>query len=526
MPASKLKINDTRDIIETWLQNNYSNKDCFIPNKSNLKKYIKSNQFLYNKGLYFWFLNESGFDEFNKLSKIENFNIQFNKISDAKIQYGGEIYKLVYIGQAGADNRKKLNKGTLFSRFDTGHLANSVKPSPSTFRNTLATIISDLTLGKDIEDEINRIMDKYFLVKFIDFIGSFHQVDDDILKHETILINEFRPIFNLDDNPNKSILSHPTYLISKRKKEVNSVNIKLNKTKPKKNRTIRETQNLIKYCEFNFSGAHYKLVHDIKYNLYKNEELINWGVKTIIRDFIVHNQLPITIISNNGNGEKNTNQLAGDLLNYLYGSINSDSNTTLDLNNQLDLSDLNKSRTLIIINCTADKNEGGSDNQVFDFFDNDKNIISLRSKIDELFPLDKNNTLLMPAINRYSGHWPNKFHELKLLYRLNDLNKKKKLYFIIISARYGVIDFFKTIPMYDLKIDKTGGLFGTTIEKSVNDYIEKYKINKVFNFCSKEYNSSAFPNLNSKWISPNRKRGQSQHYVGNWISDVITSIED
>jgi hypothetical protein len=526
MPASNLKINHTRDIIETWLKNNYSNKDCFIPNKSNLKNYIKSNQFLYNKGLYFWFLNESGFDKFNKLSKIENFNIQFNKISGAKIQYGGKIYKLVYIGQAGAAHRIKPNAGTLFSRFNTGHLANSVKTEPSTFRNTLATIISDVTLGKNIEDEINGIMDKYFLVKFIDFIGDYHQVNDDILKHEKILINEFRPIFNLDHNPNKLILRHPTNLIEKRKREVNSVDIKIKEKTLNKKNTIRNSRNLIKFCEFNFLGDHYKLVHDIKYNLYKNKELVNRGVKTIVRDFIVNNQLPITLISNSGNDKKNTNQLAGDLLNYLGSSIKRDSNTTINLNIQLDLSDLNKSRTLIIINCTANKNKGGSDNHFFDFFDNDKDIISLRSKIDKLFPLDKKNTLLMPAIKRYSGHWVNKFHELNLLNKLNDLNKKKKLYFIIISAKYGVIDFFKTIPMYDLKIDKTGILFGTTIEKSVNQYIKKYKINKVFNFCSKEYNSSAFPNLNSKWISPNRKRGQSQHYVGNWISDVITSIED
>lgn len=222
MPNRNLTPHDDVTTIREWLEENLQGP--IIPLAANL-----NDPQLKVKGIYFWFLREDGYKQFSKYISVAPVSPRYEKINS------GEIYHLVYLGQAGVrDTGKETNNGNLLQRLLSHISANQNKRDVckgfmSTFRRTLASLLSDDLLLNNVQNDLSEILEKYFIVYFVPYIGKLSDVRSPILSDEDLLIHRLRPLFNLMGNPNAGINGHITHLIQARRRLIETATkIRLN----------------------------------------------------------------------------------------------------------------------------------------------------------------------------------------------------------------------------------------------------------------------------------------------------------
>jgi hypothetical protein len=183
-------------------------------------------------------------------------------------------------------------------------------------------------------------------------------------------------------------------------------------------------------------------------------------------------------------------------------------------------------KTLIIINCSSSKCEGGQEKKsIKDFFDKDitpyHNFIKRRNEIISQYSDNiKNPRIVKEAYLRYNGGGKSWVYNNVDWNKVIDLHKKNKLEVIILSALYGVVEFNLQIPEYDLTIDKTQKQWGNTINDVIEEYIKNKEIINVFNCISSGY-SPLIKNIKATQLS----QGFNQTKLALWINSIIDALE-
>jgi hypothetical protein len=185
------------------------------------KKRIKAccqevNKVSETKGIYFWFIHPDGY---NALS-IKPIESKYTKVIN------GVKYDLVYIGTAGVRNNSSgINNGNLKERLkwhlcDNKGVSGLCSGTMSTYRRTIGGLISDDLIASNTQEKIDELLCKYFMIYYIEYIGTFLDVKDKVNSDEDVLIDVIRPILNLDKNPNAKNPKHITFKIQQRRKIV------------------------------------------------------------------------------------------------------------------------------------------------------------------------------------------------------------------------------------------------------------------------------------------------------------------
>ena len=231
MTNRNLKHQETAKSCSLWLNQNL-NKTIIIPTPKNIPLLLTD-----KKGIYFWFMHPDGYKKLSNHIKIKPLDNRFEKTIE------GVKYHLVYLGTAGVRNNSNgINNSHLRERIEWHILINKEEShlcnvTMSTFRRTVGPLISDDLIEVDTQNKIDGIFEKYFKIFFIVYPGSFLDVKDVVNSDEGILIDKFRPLFNLDKNDNARELDHITSKIQTRRNLVEkSTKIRLgcNKTKTPK----------------------------------------------------------------------------------------------------------------------------------------------------------------------------------------------------------------------------------------------------------------------------------------------------
>lgn len=221
MPLLKLKQNENFVTIIQWLKENLKDSNSI---KACCKEVAKVST---NKGMYFFFMR---YDAFEKLSKFSNLDIK--PLEDSYvININGIDYYLVYLGTAGVRNNKSGNNdGNLRQRLEwhlcknkTGKALCAKNGSyMSTFRRTIAPLISDDLIDNNTQSVLDDFLYKYFIIYYLEYPGTFLEIKDIVNSDEDILIKIIRPLFNLDKNENAKKNNHITHSIQERRKLIES----------------------------------------------------------------------------------------------------------------------------------------------------------------------------------------------------------------------------------------------------------------------------------------------------------------
>jgi hypothetical protein len=241
MPDRKLTQDDDRISIKEWLEKNYSHNTGFIPSKDNFIEYFKDNEIknvFDKKGIYFWFLNEDGYKKLHELSETKIPGINLKLENSYTREFINEEYTLVYIGQAGAGTQR--NNRTLKDRIISEHLGNDFVAS--TLRNTIGPIISNI-LNHETSSLLDKLLEDNFKLQVIGYSGDLDVIVPTIKIDEKLLIEQFKPVFNLEHNTNIDIKDHITYQIQKRRKEIKPLKTK---SKTSSNKTMVPQKELLK----------------------------------------------------------------------------------------------------------------------------------------------------------------------------------------------------------------------------------------------------------------------------------------
>lgn len=216
MPLRKLTQNETFETIIQWLKENL-NDSSFIKACCNEVEAVSK-----KKGIYFFFMR---YDAFKKLSTFCDLEIKPLKESYV-ININGIDYYLVYLGTAGVrNNQSGNNDGHLRERLEW-HLCKNKTVTAlcakngsymSTFRRTIAPLISDDLIGNNTQSVLDDFLCKYFIIYYLEYPGSFLEVKDIVNSDEDILIKIIRPLFNLDKNENAKNPNHITHAIQQRR---------------------------------------------------------------------------------------------------------------------------------------------------------------------------------------------------------------------------------------------------------------------------------------------------------------------
>ena len=151
------------------------------------------------KGLYFWFMKQTGYPLLRKKVPIERIEDTF------VLDINAEKYDLVYIGSAG--NGKKgysnLQERLKWHICQKHSESNICHGALSTFRTGLSALIADDLILPNTENELNEILCKYFYVYWVEYTANAKDID----KNEKTLISQIRPLFNIKNNPNIRVMA-------------------------------------------------------------------------------------------------------------------------------------------------------------------------------------------------------------------------------------------------------------------------------------------------------------------------------
>ncbi len=206
------KLNSSN--VKIWLDQNLSNKNRIKACSDYLDKVPKA------KGIYFWFINPKGYEELSTFINIKALPSVY------QVHINGKFHDLVYLGTAGARNNKSgTNNGNIFQRLqwhitDNQGISALCNGTMSTFRRTLVSLLASDLIENNIQDRLNEFICKYFHIYYVEYVGEFAIVQDQIEKDEELLIKKLKPIFNLSKNPNNKIPNTITHSIGKRRQSI------------------------------------------------------------------------------------------------------------------------------------------------------------------------------------------------------------------------------------------------------------------------------------------------------------------
>ncbi len=283
-----------------------------------------------SKGIYFWFMKTEGYKELSKYVYIKPIDPCYSKEID------GVEYDLVYLGTAGVrNNASGINNGHLVERL-MWHLTKNKGKSAlksgtmSTFRRTIGALIEDDLLENNTQQILDNFFRDSFVIFYVEYLGSFSEVKDIVNQDETKLIEDVRPIFNLDKNPNAKITNHITYLIQERRQLIEKSSIsKLGIIEKKDERKVVPQKNK--------SKAIVQINECVEFKVRRNQNIIE--VANNLIDLPVG---PCTI-------EIFTNDRK-DVRKYINGKVRKTSRSIIDYFNSPDTNLGNISRRLIILN--------------------------------------------------------------------------------------------------------------------------------------------------------------------------------
>jgi hypothetical protein len=538
----RLTTDDNFESIKSWLDTNLKDNKSFIPCKEELLS-IELKDFSKSKGIYFWFMRPDGYNVLSKHVTIKPVEPKYTKvIDDIK-------YDLVYLGTTGTG---KQGKNDFYGRLDwhinQTHRESTIKQKESalsTLRTGLGSLLADDLIIPNTETIINNFMKTFMRVFCIEHPDNKILIND----NEEILITELKPLLNLMQNSNswKTAIDNPTKSYKSRRNSIEfNTKIRLGFQSISDNSIIKHE---IKDSESNHNLS---IIKEHKFKLNNQDYLLSWhdkprltknGIEQVIRplliEYITKMNLPIQVLDNRGN-YKVTYTLVGKILRHF--SVNTSKTETkpnVRVNVTSDNIELIKTinkehfyipsklgaKTLIILNCSSNKSEGGLDNNnVKDFFDKDispyNNFIKIRNHlINHYNTRIVNPNQLKEAYLRYDGGGTSWIYNNVNWDRAIDLQRQNKLEIIILSALYGVIEFNYPIPEYDLTINMTINDWGDSINDVIDDYIEKKKISNIFNCISTPY-SSLVKNIRTTPLS----QGSNQKKLALWINSIIDSL--
>lgn len=297
----------------------------------------------------------------------------------------------------------------------------------------------------------------------------------------------------------------------------------------------------MKEYTFILNSEEFKLTFHDKPRLTKNG--ISEPVLPNLRRYILAQNLNIQLTDHNGQN-KTTNVLSKDFLKYIVenskslhfkeaieksekflqvqdNSIKSATKMENNDNSHFFMPSILNGKTLIIINCCSRKKTGGIKATNEDYFDKnkgeqDRNFSTLRNEIisknkDQI----SNPELQLEAYSRYDGSVYREINWNKII----ELHNQNKIEVLIVSALYGVIEFQRLIPEYDLTIKETREIWGNTIMEAVNQFVKDKEILNIFNCLSNDY-SSLIPEIKA---TP-RSKGSNQKKLGLWINSIADAI--
>ena len=195
MPNQSLNQIDNFNTIENWLNINLTIPNSITPVPSQILNVPTE------KGIYFWFMKSNAYEKLSLFIPVVPLESKYT------IDLDSQKYDLVYLGTAGTG---KTGKSHLKERLEW-HIdikKNNHKKSficngiISTLRAGVGSLISsDLSLSTT-KDNIDVLFKDYFKVYFITYLEYEENLID---LHESILIKNLKPFFNLKNNPNAKL---------------------------------------------------------------------------------------------------------------------------------------------------------------------------------------------------------------------------------------------------------------------------------------------------------------------------------
>jgi hypothetical protein len=202
-----ISFSELSNILDNQLINSFTPHVEAIPN-------------VQSKGIYFWFMKQSAYDVLSQFVPVTPIEPRYTKIID------NQTYDLVYLGTAGVRNNSNgINNGNIFKRLkwhldENKSISSLCSGSMSTFRRTLGALINNDLISDNVQVKIDNFIKQHFIIFYIEYQGAFIDIKDVVDNDESILINLFKPIFNLAKNPNAEIPTNSTYRIQQRRQVV------------------------------------------------------------------------------------------------------------------------------------------------------------------------------------------------------------------------------------------------------------------------------------------------------------------
>jgi hypothetical protein len=187
------RFSELLTILDNQLNNSFKPHVDAIPNAQ-------------SKGIYFWFMKQSAYELFSQFVPITPIEPRYTKTLN------GEKYDLVYLGTAGTGKKGNSNLKDRFEwHINQKHKESVIKQKQSAL-STLRTGLSSLLSNDLILPFTERLVNDFMSSNMVLYYMEYENNHDVINKDEKILINTFKPIFNLKNNSNshKNSISNST----------------------------------------------------------------------------------------------------------------------------------------------------------------------------------------------------------------------------------------------------------------------------------------------------------------------------
>jgi hypothetical protein len=190
---NNITFSELSNILDSQLINSFTPHVEAIPN-------------VQSKGIYFWFMKQSAYELLGQFVPITPIQPRYTKLIDNK------AFNLVYLGTAGTGKKGKSNLKDRFEwHINQKHKESVIKQKQSAL-STLRTGLSSLLSNDLILPFTERLVNDFMSSNMILYYMEYENNHDVINKDEKILINTFKPIFNLKNNSNshKNSISNST----------------------------------------------------------------------------------------------------------------------------------------------------------------------------------------------------------------------------------------------------------------------------------------------------------------------------
>lgn len=188
MPTNSLDIHDPK-AFSHWLRNELHDNFSITPYENRIPDDLRG-----IKGIYFWFMKEAGYEELSKHINVSQI------VPVQQRQIDGETYHLVYLGTAGMGKNggSDLLERLKWHILDKHSNSSVCSGALSTLRQGLGALLADDLITPSTEDAVNQFMKSFMRVLWV----SYKEKENSINENEFALIQTFRPLLNIRNNPN------------------------------------------------------------------------------------------------------------------------------------------------------------------------------------------------------------------------------------------------------------------------------------------------------------------------------------